>query len=149
MRHPGAVPDLSIVIAIVVVVTAGVSLPATWSVFALLATALPALLAALLAFAWLPNCVRQHVYGLHGRVRVVAFDDQFARSLAFFGGPIPDHPAEARSRMQRRREWIVEQLPMTAAAIEPDARHMQGASTNVANRNGSIGAATRSDAAEF
>ena len=62
-------------VVLVVVAAAGVALPATGILMALVAAALPAVLATMTAPAWVPNRVRQHLHGFHRRGRVVALDD--------------------------------------------------------------------------
>ena len=99
----------------------------------LFAVAPAASLAALLAPTGVPDRIGQHVHGLDGQVRVIAFDDELAGARALLRGLVPDHYVETRSRVQCRREGIVEELPVMALALEPDAGHVQRAVTGVAD----------------
>jgi len=108
----------------------------------LLAMPLFAILTTVFTSALIPNRVCHHVESLDWSGRVVACDDQFAESRYPFGGMISNDDAEAGTGMQRRREWIVDQLPMWALAFELDTGHIQNAVTHIANGNCALRAGT-------
>jgi hypothetical protein len=101
----------------------------------LVAAALAAILAAVAATAGVRDGVCHHVERLHRRHRIVARDDELARARAPLGRLGPDQHAQARPGMQRCWERIVDELPVPALALERDARHVQLAFADVANRD--------------
>jgi hypothetical protein len=72
------------------------------------------ILAALVTAAVVPDCVSHHVEGYDGAIRVVAGDDQFAASWAFFRGLVADEHIQARSGMEGCGERVVDQPPVPA-----------------------------------
>jgi len=119
-----------IVIFLVLTTVVGSSLATTFRM-AFVATTLPAIIAALLAAALVPDGVSHHVQSFDWSNRVVARDDQLTAYRTFFGGFVSNDNAQTRTWMQRRRERIVDQLPMTVLALERHARHVQVAIADV------------------
>src|ERR1700729_1916791 len=106
---------------------------------AVIAIPLPTVLATLFAAA-IPNRVGQHLDELDRRHWVVALDHQLARTRALLIGAVLNDDPQTRTRLQRRREGIVQQPPVPAPALEPYTRHPQGAVARVADRKGAVGA---------
>ena len=95
-----------------------------------------------------PDRVREKVEGLHGRVRVVALDHEFAGARAALVGLVADHDPEAGAGGQRGRERVVDQIPVVGGALEADARDVQRARAEVADRDRLLRRMARLDAAE-
>src|SRR6185503_1948386 len=114
----------------------------------LVAAALAALLAVLAAAAGIPSRVGHDVEDLHGRRRIVAPDDQFAGARALLRGLVAGQHAKARTGVQRRREGVVDQLPVLVPALEADACHVELAVADVADRDGALTQAVSLHAAD-
>ncbi|HUN41134.1 MAG TPA: hypothetical protein VMU81_12660 [Acetobacteraceae bacterium] len=68
-------------------------------------------------------------------MRIVTVDDQLA-GLRLGVRPVLDHHAQTRTRMEFRRERVVDQLEVTPLAAELDIRNEQFAVADNADRNG-------------
>jgi hypothetical protein len=117
-----------------IIVTVIAALPPM--IFAALAMAfsalmlLVALLAAFLAAAPRPGDGMNFADGLQ---RIIAVYDHLARMrLALRGFVAYDH-VKAGSRVKRRGEWIVDQVPVTVFVLERDLADMQLAFTHIAD----------------
>ena len=139
---------LAIFTPIFLFVTAIIAFPARTVAVVVVTAPFLAIIAVLLAAAVVPDRVRHDVEGYDGVVRVVAGDDEFATSRAFFRGLVADQDIQARSGMERCREGVVDQAPVPALTFEGNAGHVQLAVANVADRDRSLGTATGPDAAE-
>ena len=71
-----------------------------------------------------------------------------SQAASTFIGEVLDDDLEARAWMQLRREGIVQDLPVTALALETHAGHVQGALADIADGEGAICAAAGVHAAE-
>ena len=91
----------------IVITTVVVARFATLLVTTLFATPLIAIVTALLTAAIVPDRVSQHLQYLDRSIRVVARDHQFTAPGTFFGCFVPNNYAQAGTRAQRRREWVV------------------------------------------
>lgn len=65
--------------------------------------------------------------------RVVAFNHQFAAMRLAFGCVVANHDIQARPGMQRIREWIMNEAPMTILMLKSTLGYVQIAITDVAN----------------
>src|SRR5664279_527414 len=70
----------------------------------------------------------------HPRLRkIVAFDDEFAGMRVGLRGVVANHHVQARSGMERVREGIVDEPPMSVLVLEFTFRHVQVAIADVAD----------------
>jgi len=113
----------------------------------LLARSLPAVIAAFLA-AVAPDRIGDNLQSLDRRNRVVTGDDEVTGSRAFFRGFVTYDNGQARTRMQRCWERIVNRFPMAVRAFERDARNVQLTVAHVADRNRTLLPAACPHAAE-
>jgi hypothetical protein len=101
-----------------------VALPTTTRVTVpLLAGSLSAILAAFPA-AVAPDRGGHNLQSLDRCNRVITGDDEITGPWIFFRGFVTYDNAQARPRMQRCREGIVDQLPMAVLVFERDARNI-------------------------
>ena len=122
------VSPLVIAVVVALLAAAGFAVP-------LFTTALAAVVAAFPAAAVTPDRRGQELQNLDRRGRVVAGDDQFTGPRVLFRGFVANHDSKARTRMQRGRERVVDQLPVAVLAFERDARDVQLAVAHVADRD--------------
>jgi hypothetical protein len=132
----------------VVITTAVLAILTTAVLMTLFATPLLAILATLLAAAVVPNRVSHHVQGFDGGARIVALDDKFATSRTLFRGLVANDDAQARTRVQGRREGVVDQLPVMVLALERNAGHMELAVAHITDGYGALGTAAGLHSAE-
>ena len=97
----------SVFVIVLVVATARVTLAAAVVHVALLAGALPTLLATSPAAARIPDRVGQHFDDFDGHARVIALDDEFTGSRALLRRFISDDDVDTRSAVQRRWKWKI------------------------------------------
>ncbi len=135
-------------VLLVLTTVVGTSLATAFRVPPVAAISFIAVIATLRVAALIPNGVRQHVQSLDWSDRIVARNDQLATYRAFFGGLVSHDDAQTRTRVQRCRERIVDQLPMTVFALERDARDVQTAFTDVTDGDGTLRATARLHSAE-
>src|SRR5262249_50918080 len=121
-----------LLLVVVVVITTWVSLRTALGMV-LLAAALAAVSTALFAAALVPDRVRQHVQCLHWDRRIVAGNDQLAGAWALLSRLVSDGEAQAGTWLQGRWEWIVEELPMGALALECNLAHVELAVADIAD----------------
>ena len=126
-----------------VVVTTRITLSAAVLRVMFFAATLSAVLAAILAPAGIPNRICQHFHGLHWRGRIIADNDQLAAPRALLSRLVADGEAPAGTGVEGGGEWIVDELPMGALALECNAAHMELAVADIADRDCAVGTAAR------
>ena len=137
--HLPALPSFALLAAFPVVILA--ALAVMFPAF----TAAAALQAALLTTA---ECPCDHLHFPLGGMRIVALDHQLTRRRLTLRGFVPDHYVQARARVQRCRERIVDEPPVPAPMLERDLRHMQVAVSHIADSDGAEGAPAALHSAE-
>ena len=90
---------------------------------------------ACLALRGCPTGIGHEVQKLLRRIGVVTHDDQFAWSRAFFSRLVADEDIEAGTRMQGCWEWIVDQFPVLAIALQRDVSNVELAVSDIADRD--------------
>ena len=128
--HTTLTANLTVFVAIVLLTAARVALPTVVRIAAALAAVI-----AVVAAARIPDRVRRHLDDLLRGLRVIALDHQLTDARASLGGVILEHDRQARAGVQLRREWIVQELPVTAHAPEVHALHVKRAVAHVADRD--------------
>src|SRR5437016_6246184 len=104
---------LTVLIVFIILIAAGIALLATTFVLTLIEPPLAAALAMFLT-AGIPDRISQHIENLNGCRRVVALDHQLTTSWTLFGSSVLNDDLETRTRVQLRREGIMDQPPVTA-----------------------------------
>src|SRR5262245_44365736 len=122
---------MSVVIFVVVAAAVLDAAATTMIGMTLIAAPLLAVVTVSFAAAFVPDGVGQQVQCLDRCDRVVAGDHKVARTRASFRGLVSNDDAEARTGVQRRREGVVDQLPILVLAAESDAGHVQATIAHV------------------
>ena len=107
----------------------------------------PAVRATLVA-AFAPGRGRDNFHDLHRLKGIIAGDDQVAGPREFFAGVIAQDDFQRGAGTQGGGEWIVDELPVSIRVAECNARDVEPAVTNVADREGAFGDSARRHAAK-
>ena len=98
----------------------------------------PAVRATLIA-ALAPGRGRDNLHDLHRIEGIIACNDQVAGPREFFAGVIAQDDFQRGAGTQGGGEWIVDELPVSIGVAECNARDVEPAVTNVADREGPFG----------
>jgi len=98
----------------------------------------PAVRATLVA-AFAPGRGRDNFHDLHRLKGIIAGDDQVAGPREFFAGVIAQDDFQRGAGTQGGGEWIVDELPVSIGVAECNARDVQSALANVADRESPFG----------
>ncbi len=108
---------------------------------------LPAIRATLVA-AFVPHRGRDDLHDLYSVERIIAGDDQVAGPGEFFAGAIAQDDVQRGAGMESGGEWIVDEFPMSIGMAECNARDVESAVADVADREGPFGGCAGRHAAE-
>ena len=133
--------SVPIVIMIRVIAFARALVAAAWVTVLLLTAALPTIIATFRA-TLLPHSCRHHLQRLHRISRIITGNHQITRPGQLFRGDVTNDDRKARTRMQHRREGIVDQFPVLALSLERNTRNMQFAGPDITDRDRALDPAT-------
>ena len=102
-------------------------------------TAILAALCATLVATFPPGRSRDDLHDPHGLKRIVAGDHQVAGPGELLPGVIAQTNLQTSAGAQRGRERIVDELPMSIGVAERNARDVQLALANIADRESPFG----------
>ena len=134
----GSVVVVFVLILIILATIVCTAFTAARVVMGLLTTSFLAVVATMHATTMVPNRIGHHIHDFDWSGWVVTGDCQLTTPGASLGCFVTDDDAEAGAGMKRRREWVIDQLPVTILLFERDAGHVQIAISDVTDVQGSF-----------